>query len=78
MMSPLGRPISVGPPRAKGRLKDELRALSLVLVLQAVVLYAAISRSEILPVVLPLNQFPNALGTWRTIKDVPIEPDVQE
>jgi ATP-binding cassette, subfamily B, heavy metal transporter len=27
MMSPLGRPISVGPPRAKGRLKDELRAL---------------------------------------------------
>ena len=27
MMSPHGRPISVGPPRAKGRLKDELRAL---------------------------------------------------
>ena len=26
-MSPHGRPISVGPPRAKGRLKDELRAL---------------------------------------------------
>jgi ATP-binding cassette subfamily B protein len=26
-MSPLGRPVSVGPPRAKGRLKDELRAL---------------------------------------------------
>jgi len=27
MMSPHGRPMSVGPPRAKGRLKDELRAL---------------------------------------------------
>jgi ABC-type transport system involved in Fe-S cluster assembly fused permease/ATPase subunit len=27
MMSPHGRPVSVGPPRAKGRLKDELRAL---------------------------------------------------
>ena len=27
MMRPLGRPIGVGPPRAKGRLKDELRAL---------------------------------------------------
>jgi len=27
MMSPLGRPVGVGPPRAKGRLKDELRAL---------------------------------------------------
>jgi ATP-binding cassette, subfamily B, heavy metal transporter len=26
-MGPLGRPISIGPPRAKGRLKDELRAL---------------------------------------------------
>ncbi len=27
MMSPLGRPVGVGPPRAKGCLKDELRAL---------------------------------------------------
>ena len=26
-MSPHGRPISIGPPRATGRLKDELRAL---------------------------------------------------
>ena len=26
-MSPRGRPISVGPARPKGRLKDELRAL---------------------------------------------------
>jgi EpsI family protein len=52
------------------------RVLSLVLVLQAVVLYAAISRAEHVPVVAPLAQFPRTLGEWRTVQDVPIESEV--
>ncbi|PWU12271.1 MAG: EpsI family protein [Terriglobia bacterium] len=54
------------------------QVLSGVLALQAVVLYAAISRPETIPVVAPLNQFTNLFGSWRMVKDIPIEPEVQE
>lgn len=54
------------------------RILSVVLVLQAVVLYAAVSRSEIMPVIRPLAEFPDTFAGWRTAKDVPLEPEVQE
>jgi EpsI family protein len=54
------------------------RILSVVLVLQAVVLYAAVSRPEIMPVIRPLAEFPNTFAGWRTVKDVPLEPEVQE
>jgi EpsI family protein len=54
------------------------RVLSVVLVLQAVVLYAAVSRSEIMPVLRPLVEFPKAFAGWRTVKDLPLEPEVQD
>lgn len=54
------------------------RVLSLVLALQAVVLYAAISRKEIVPAIRPLAEFPKTISAWSTIQDVPIEPEVQE
>jgi EpsI family protein len=54
------------------------RVLSLVLALQAVVLYAAISRKEITPSIEPLAGFPKTVGAWSTVHDVPIEAEVQE
>ena len=54
------------------------RVLSLVLGLQAVVLYAAISRKEIVPAIRPLAEFPKTISEWSTVQDVPIEPEVQE
>ena len=54
------------------------RVLSVVLVLQAVVLYAAVSRPEIMPVVRPLVEFPNTFAGWRIVKDLPLEPEIQD
>jgi EpsI family protein len=54
------------------------RVLSLVLALQAVVLYAAISRKEITPAIEPLGEFPKTSGAWGTVQEVPIEAEVQE
>jgi EpsI family protein len=54
------------------------RILSVVLVVQAVVLYAAVSRSEIMPLIPPLAEFPNTFAGWRTVQEVPLEPEVQE
>ena len=54
------------------------RVLSVVLLLQAVVLYAAVSRPEIMPVVRPLVEFPNSFAGWRTVKDLPLEPEIQD
>jgi EpsI family protein len=52
--------------------------LSLVLALQALVLYTAISRAEIVPVIPPLVDFPATVGPWRAVQDVPIEPEIQD
>jgi len=54
------------------------RILSVVLLVQAVVLYAAVSRPEIMPVIRPLVEFSNTFAGWRIVKDVPLEPEVQE
>jgi EpsI family protein len=54
------------------------RVLSVVLLLQAVVLYAAVSRPEIMPVVRPLVEFPNSFAGWRTVKDLPLESEIQD
>jgi EpsI family protein len=54
------------------------RILSVVLVLQAVILYASVSRSEIMPVVRSLVEFPNIFAGWRTVRDVPLEAEVQD
>jgi EpsI family protein len=54
------------------------RVLSLVLALQALVFYTAVSRAEYIPVVRPLAEFPTVLEGWRTVQDVPIEPEELE
>jgi EpsI family protein len=54
------------------------RVLSLILALQAVVLYAAISRKEIVPAIQPLAEFPKTVGAWSTVQDIPIEAEVQD
>jgi EpsI family protein len=54
------------------------RVLSLVLALQAVVLYAAIARKEVTPAIEPLGEFPKTSGAWSTVQEVPIEAEVQE
>jgi EpsI family protein len=52
------------------------RVLSIVLVLQAIVLHTAVSRPEHTPLVRPLAELPRAFAGWRTVQDVPIEPEV--
>jgi EpsI family protein len=54
------------------------RVLTIVLALQAAVLYTAVSRAELVPDVKPLAQFPRAVAGWSAIEDVPIEPEIQE
>ncbi|MBV9507683.1 MAG: EpsI family protein [Acidobacteriia bacterium] len=54
------------------------RVLTLVLVLQAVLLYAAISRAELVPSMTPLARFPKVISGWHSIEDVPIEPEILE
>ena len=54
------------------------RVLSLVLALQAVVLYAAFARKEVTPAIEPLGEFPKTSGAWSTVQEVPIEAEVQE
>jgi len=54
------------------------RVLSLVLAVQAVILYTAVSRAEIVPAIRPLTEFPTIAGPWRMVQDVPIEQEVQD
>jgi EpsI family protein len=52
--------------------------LTLVLIVQALVYYTVARRSEHIPATMPLAVFPTEINGWRMIRDVPIEPDVQE
>lgn len=54
------------------------RALTIVLALQAIVLYTAVSRAELVPNVKPLADFPRAVAGWTAVEDFPIEPEIQE
>ncbi|HUI79368.1 MAG TPA: EpsI family protein [Bryobacteraceae bacterium] len=55
-----------------------VRVLSLVLALQAIILYTTITRAEIIPNVKPLFEFPTHFGGWSMVRDVPIEKEVQD
>jgi len=54
------------------------RALTIVLALQAAVLYTAVSRAERVPNVKPLAEFPRVVAGWNAIEDFPVEPEIQE
>ena len=54
------------------------RVLTIVLALQAAVLYTAVSRAELVPNVKPLAQFPRVVAGWNAIEDFPVEPEIQE
>jgi EpsI family protein len=54
------------------------RVLALVLLLQIAAFYAVAFRDETVPPVLPLMTFPEQLGAWRMVKDVPVEKEVQD
>ncbi|HJT89701.1 MAG TPA: EpsI family protein [Bryobacteraceae bacterium] len=51
------------------------RALSIVLALQAVLLYTTVSRAEYVPSIRPLADFPLAMAGWRSVEDIPIDQE---
>lgn len=53
------------------------RVLTLVLLLQAIAFYAVARRSDIIPAVGPLANFPAHVGEWQMIQDMPIEKEVE-
>jgi EpsI family protein len=55
-----------------------VRTLTLVLGLQAIILYTTVSRAESVPLVRPLFEFPTTFGAWSMVRDVPIDKDVQD
>jgi EpsI family protein len=57
--------------------KRFLYAVTLVLLVQAALFYSA-SRSEKIRPISPLQYFPMDVPGWKTIRDMPIEPEVQE
>ncbi len=50
--------------------------LTLALAVQAFIYYSVAYRSEHIPFMRPLSTFPQAIPGWRTVADVPIEPDI--
>lgn len=54
------------------------RPLLLLLLLQLVAFYALAFREETVPPILPLATFPERLGTWRMVKDVPVEKEIAD
>jgi len=54
------------------------RLLTLVLLVQATVYYAAAFRSELVPDALPLAFFPMRLGDWHMVKEYPVDPEVEK
>jgi EpsI family protein len=54
------------------------RALTLVLLLQAVAFYAVARRPERLPFVEPLSAFPTQIGNWHMVQDLPIDKETQD
>jgi EpsI family protein len=55
-----------------------VRVLSLVFALQAVILYGSVTRTEIVPQIRSLLEFPTGFGEWSMVRDVPIEKEVQD
>jgi len=55
-----------------------VRAVAVVLLLQALAFYAFASRSETVPPVQPLILFPSVIGDWLIFRDYPIEKEVLE
>ena len=51
------------------------RALLLILLLQIVVFYAVAFRDETVPPVPPLVTFPQQLGPWSMVKNIPVEKE---
>jgi EpsI family protein len=54
------------------------RPLLLLLLLQVVAFYALAFRDETVPPILPLVTFPERLGTWRMVQDVPVEKEIAD
>jgi EpsI family protein len=54
------------------------RILAIVLLTQAAAYYAVASRSEILPSMKPLSEFPGRVGDWTVEREFPIEKEVQD
>ena len=52
-------------------------AVTLLLVLQGVLVYGSI-RTEILPASRSLSEMPKTLGSWQTVSEGVIEPEIQE
>ncbi len=49
-----------------------------MLLLQAIAFYAVARRSDIIPAVGPLANFPAHVGEWQMIQDMPIEKEVED
>jgi EpsI family protein len=54
------------------------RPLLLLLLMQAVAFYALAFRPEKVPAILPLMTFPDHIGTWAMVKEIPVEKEVQD
>lgn len=54
------------------------RILTLSLLLQAIAFYAVARRSDIIPAVGPLANFPTHIGDWQMIQDLPMEKEVED
>lgn len=54
------------------------RVLALVLLIQAVAYYAVASRSDRVPSIQPLSNFPSTVAGWRQVRDTPLEKEVQD
>jgi EpsI family protein len=54
-----------------------LRALTVVLLVEAALFYSA-SRGEKSPSIPPLQYFPLTVADWKTVRENPLEPEVQE
>ena len=54
------------------------RLLTLVLLIQALGFYAIVRRPESIPPLLPLTLFPSSFDGWFTIRDIPVEKEVQD
>jgi EpsI family protein len=52
--------------------------LTVLLVIQGGAYYAVASRPELTPPVTPLAAFPPEISGWRTIRDIPIDAEIQE
>jgi EpsI family protein len=51
--------------------------LTVLLALQGAAYYALASRPELTPYMPPLASFPNYIGMWRGVKDIPIDADTE-